>query len=141
MTLFITTAVSRGKWGGGGQPLFWQTISDRRFLLVVTSSAWIGEMEQRIPSLVPGTVTETAECVCFMLPCLKTLRTAHKNSRVCVSNVADRSQEFSFLTHVSFVHPLHWSHELHTSIYCVAVLSHICSSVGYHDLARNHVSL
>jgi hypothetical protein len=22
MTLFITTAVSRGKWGGGGQPLF-----------------------------------------------------------------------------------------------------------------------
>jgi hypothetical protein len=72
---------------------------------------------------------------------LNTLGTDDAHLRLWVSSMEDGWCKCASLAHVSFPYTIHCSHMSQRSIYCTVVLSDVYSSVGYHDLALNHVSV
>jgi hypothetical protein len=77
----------------------------------------------------------------FNFRSVNTLQTVHEDPHVHISSMEDRSRGSLSLAHLSFPHTLHCSHMSRRWIYCATVLSDIYSSVEYHDLALNHVSV
>jgi hypothetical protein len=59
----------------------------------------------------------------------------------CVSSMEDGRRKCASLVHITFPHTIHCSHDPQRSIYCAVKLSDVYSSVGYHDLYVNHVSV